>query len=111
MPVYEYKCSQCGEVFERYAKPDDFELPVDCECGHKADRIISLPRTDLVDNPRWSSALAVDPSQVASGEAYVAHPGAKFDAQGRMLIRNRKEKLQRIKERNRATGSTLHELD
>jgi hypothetical protein len=57
---------------------------------------------DNSDHPRYSWSLGVanpnDPVQMA--EALKTHPGAEFDGLGRMLIKNRKEILQRMKEAN-----------
>lgn len=110
MPFYDVKCNSCEQTSEVHMSYSDFKEIVPCpQCGKDANVCINLPMTDVNDNPRWSQSLAVHPDQVASGEAHLAHPGATFDKDGRMLIRNRKEKLQRIKERNKLTGIEYHE--
>ena len=41
MPIYEYKCSKCGEVFEAFQKINDNPLKVCKFCHGKVDRLIS----------------------------------------------------------------------
>jgi putative FmdB family regulatory protein len=43
MPRYEYKCENCGEVFEVQQKFADEPLTVHEKCGGKVERIISAP--------------------------------------------------------------------
>jgi hypothetical protein len=65
----------------------------------------------MENNVRFSETLGVHPDQVKDGSANKMHPGATFDAMGRLKINNRKEKIQRIKERNAYMGTHLSELD
>ena len=47
MPIYEYKCPACGEVFEEFAKSSDAHKDAPCpKCGAQSPRIIS--RTSFV---------------------------------------------------------------
>jgi len=41
MPVYEYRCSKCGNVFERLQRFSDPELTVHDECGGPVEKLIS----------------------------------------------------------------------
>jgi putative FmdB family regulatory protein len=41
MPLYEYKCQSCGEIFEVRQKFSDEPLAVHNECGGAVDRLIS----------------------------------------------------------------------
>ena len=41
MPLYEYKCQSCGDVFEIIQKFSDEPLAVHETCGGKVDRLIS----------------------------------------------------------------------
>ena len=42
MPVYEYKCDECGERFEKLTSVGGKEVSVKCpKCGGSARRIIS----------------------------------------------------------------------
>lgn len=41
MPLYEYKCQSCGEVFEIIQKFSDTPLTVHEKCGGQVERLIS----------------------------------------------------------------------
>jgi len=43
MPVYEYKCDSCGEVFELIQKFADEPLKVHQKCGGPVHRLLSAP--------------------------------------------------------------------
>jgi putative FmdB family regulatory protein len=43
MPVYEYKCESCGEVFELIQKFSDEPLKVHEKCGGSVHRLLSAP--------------------------------------------------------------------
>jgi hypothetical protein len=51
------------------------------------------------DKERLSSALGVGLSQIADGSAFKMHPGATFNHRGDMILKNRTEQKQRLKER------------
>ena len=42
MPIYEYKCNDCGKVTEEmYSNYKESSKTIHCQCGGKANRIIS----------------------------------------------------------------------
>ena len=43
MPMYEYKCASCGDVFEVIQKFSDEPLHVHPGCGGAVERLISAP--------------------------------------------------------------------
>jgi putative FmdB family regulatory protein len=43
MPLYEYQCEQCGEVFELLQKFSDEPLKAHEKCGGSVHRLISAP--------------------------------------------------------------------
>jgi putative FmdB family regulatory protein len=43
MPLYEYKCETCGEVFETMQKFSDAPLTMHEKCGGALHRILSAP--------------------------------------------------------------------
>jgi putative FmdB family regulatory protein len=43
MPLYEYECEQCGDLFEVMQKFSDEPLTVHEKCGGKVHRLISAP--------------------------------------------------------------------
>ena len=100
MPMYEYQCISCGEVFEKFGSMAKCEDPQECiTCGQEGIRILSLANTDMVNNVRISRSMGLNPKQIASGEAEKLHPGATWTPKGDMIIHSRKEKRQRMKER------------
>jgi putative FmdB family regulatory protein len=42
MPLYEYRCHKCGNVFETIQKFSDEPLKVHPECGGEVERLISV---------------------------------------------------------------------
>ena len=47
MPVYEYRCADCGAVMSKLASVKDIPREVECSCGATAARIISRPSVHL----------------------------------------------------------------
>ena len=43
MPMYEYKCGQCGQVFEMIQRFSDEPLTTHEGCGGSVERLISAP--------------------------------------------------------------------
>ena len=43
MPLYEYRCHQCGKTFERLQKFADEPLTIHEDCGGEVERLISAP--------------------------------------------------------------------
>ncbi len=43
MPMYEYKCGQCGEVFELIQRFSDEPLKTHEGCGGSVERLLSAP--------------------------------------------------------------------
>lgn len=59
MPLYDHECQECKKIFEAFAGLEEQE--VDCSCGAKAHRIISVSGQYLgnVDTPWIRSVLDV----------------------------------------------------
>jgi len=103
MPIYKWKCDECDEVTEDFRPMKESKYPCICECGKKLtseNRDYTIESDQSGDKQRVSLALGVHPSQIESGEAERVHPGAKFNANGDMLISNYTERKRRLKERN-----------
>lgn len=47
MPLYEYKCQDCGKVFEIIQKFADAPLTTHADCGGTVQRLISAPAFHL----------------------------------------------------------------
>ena len=65
MPLYEYRCENCGELFEVIQKFSDEPLTVHEKCGGKVERLLSAPAFHLkgsgwyaTDYARGSNAAA-----------------------------------------------------
>jgi putative FmdB family regulatory protein len=96
---YDYRCPDCGIEFEEVHPMSEYDKDTPCpECGAVATRLISCPTVYAENICRVSQALGVHPSQIP--EARKIHPGAEFTADGAMKIKDRTEKLKRLKERN-----------
>lgn len=103
MPSYTALC-ECGRIFQYISTISARNNPVECECGSMANRDVEAElavgsRTKWVsDNPRWSISMGVPPSQV--NEFRKRFPNSTYDNRGRLLIKNRKHKLQEMKARD-----------
>ena len=55
MPLYDYKCSECGGEFEFYIKLSQYNKNMPCaECGGVCERILTLGHGGIaVDTPAW----------------------------------------------------------
>ncbi len=99
MPIYNFVCPRCGLEEDDICLYRHKKFP-ECKCGRKMVDDYR-PRTTKVygDKERVSSALGVHVSQIANGEAEKIHPGAKYDGDGNMILKNRAEQKQRLRER------------
>ncbi len=51
MPMYEYKCDDCGEKFEAIARTTEKDI-VECpKCGKKARKLTERDKIDLNEPP------------------------------------------------------------
>lgn len=49
MPIYEYRCKQCGELTTQFRRIAESSAPASCEfCGETAERIISAPHLNVM---------------------------------------------------------------
>jgi putative FmdB family regulatory protein len=69
MPVYEYRCSKCGNVFERIQKMSDAPLPVHDECGGKVEKLISRSGFHLKGSGWYATDYAKGSSGTPAGES------------------------------------------
>ena len=60
MPLYEYECPNCGNVFERLKKFYDKSEEV-CECGTPAHKIISNSSFRLKGGGWYASGYSKNP--------------------------------------------------
>jgi putative FmdB family regulatory protein len=65
MPNYDYQCSSCGKVEERFAHMDDTMLL--CSCGQMMTRLFSPPKAFHFDiQPYWEENIGPEPVYVES---------------------------------------------
>lgn len=49
MPIYEYRCKECGHIFERLTLRKDNEGEVKCpKCDGAAEKIMSVPQEPVM---------------------------------------------------------------
>ena len=66
MPIYEYRCRKCGNVFEEWVKTfDSPELEPCPKCGGDAERIMSNTSADAA--PAKADAAPAKAEAAASG--------------------------------------------
>lgn len=99
MPLYKYACN-CGIVIEDLRSMKDRNDKTVCGCGELMYRDFTMKKTNApAECPRVSTALGVNPSQIADGSIFKIHPDAKFNHNGDMILSNRSEQKQRLLER------------
>jgi putative FmdB family regulatory protein len=74
MPIFDYKCRECGQVTERFVKSHTASLR--CHCGGDTDKLLSMPHVSLPPNAgfpgkdmRW-----IRDHEQASAKAKMADP-------------------------------------
>lgn len=101
MPLYRFKCYECNETDEDICLFRNKQYPVCSRCNTvMVDDFTPVKGAVCGDKERVSSALGVHPSQIADGSVFKIHPGAKFNKNGDMILKNRSEQKQRLRERN-----------
>ena len=102
MPSYMYTCKKCGSIFSdinTVSKRDTTE----CECGGKAERNVEAELAPkkmikwVTEKERWSTSMGVPRDQV--DEFRKRFPNSTYRDDGRLLIKNRSDKLRQMKER------------
>ncbi|MCJ7828716.1 MAG: zinc ribbon domain-containing protein [Dehalococcoidia bacterium] len=98
MPIYTFRCENNHET-DKYVHRIRPQRWIKCnKCGKRMVKIISLPNTNMVHNVRLSSSMGVNPKQIPEAERL--YPGSKYTPDGRLIVESRKDKLQKMKERN-----------
>jgi hypothetical protein len=96
MTIRFFYCRSCRKLVEGRG------ICPDCGGGKtNACRVDELMR----DNPRWSEALGINPSQEADFRKSFPNLDLTFDQKGRCLVKNRAHKLALMKARG------FHELE
>ena len=101
MPLYRFKCYECNETDEDNCMFRNKQYPVCSRCDTvMVDDFTPVKGAVFGDKERISTALGVHPSQIADGSVFKIHPGAVFNKRGDMVMKNRSEQKQRLRERN-----------
>ena len=58
MPIYEFRCAECGAVASELASVENIPETVVCKCGGNAKRIVSRPSVHL---SKSSKVARLDP--------------------------------------------------
>jgi len=66
MPLYEYRCAKCGDVFEVIQKFSDAPLTVHEACGGSVERLISLSGFSLKGSGWYATDYAKSGSSSSS---------------------------------------------
>jgi putative FmdB family regulatory protein len=80
MPLYEYRCKQCGHRFERiqsFSAEDVKECPV---CKGEVERLISAPMVHFKGSGFYSTDYAAKPAASAKGDANSSPDGSSAPA-------------------------------
>jgi putative FmdB family regulatory protein len=67
MPLYEYQCENCGDVFEVIQKFSDEPLTVHEKCGGKVTRLLSAPALQFKGSGWYITDYAKGSNSPASG--------------------------------------------
>jgi putative FmdB family regulatory protein len=79
MPLYEYKCASCGDVFEVMQKFSDEPLTIHEGCGGAVERIISAPAIQF----KGSGWYITDYARAGSGKDTQSKDAPSKDAAGK----------------------------
>lgn len=101
MPLYNFACIDCGGITQELYFMSEEKTPPKCElCGGETEMSFQLSkRRPSGEKERVSTALGVHPSQIADGSVFKTHPGARFNRNGDMIIKDLSEQKQRLRER------------
>jgi putative FmdB family regulatory protein len=92
-PIYPFNCYDCNESLEIFkARMESPKTPICPKCKKKMARVFSSTvDATMIERPRYSLAMGVNPSQIA--QAKKIYPGSEYNAKGDLLVRNRRHKL------------------
>lgn len=68
MPLYEYQCDECGEVFEVMQKFSDDPLQTHEKCGGRVQRLLSVPALQFKGSGWYITDYAKGGSSAQNGK-------------------------------------------
>jgi putative FmdB family regulatory protein len=82
MPLYEYQCENCGDVFEVMQKFSDAPLTQHATCGGKVHRLLSAPALQFKGSGWYVNDYAKSSSSGSNGSAKKDEGGSKTSSDG-----------------------------
>lgn len=92
MPIYSFRCDECGVVFDDFRMISDRNSPAKCKCGGSARRsfIDEQPHTHRdYDKPVLSDAMGCHPDQVKQHRKLF--PDIPITNDGRIVVTSHSE--------------------
>lgn len=112
IPEYSFRCRKCNITFRELTTIANRNKLITCECGGAAKRDVDAELAYsgkgvkwVTENERWSTSMGVPAEQV--GEFRKRFPNSVYRDDGRLLIRDRKDKKRQMKERGMAETNDL----
>ncbi len=99
MPLYEYQCENCGDVFELIEKFSAEPLTIHEKCGGKVHRLISAPALQFKGSGWYVTDYA------KSGSTNPNAAGAKKDGEGSSEKSEKSEKKESSKSSSDSSGT------
>jgi putative FmdB family regulatory protein len=91
MPLYEYKCEKCGELFEVMQKFSDEPLRVHEKCGGLLNRLVSAPALQFKGSGWYVNDYAKPTRSDASGGSAKTESSDKKDSGDKKSSGDKKE--------------------
>lgn len=77
MPLYEYQCENCGDVFEVMQKFSDSPLTEHSKCGGKVHRLLSAPALQFKGSGWYITDYAKGSNSSSNGSSKKEESGSK----------------------------------
>ena len=100
MPLYDYRCHKCGEVFEVRQKFADEVLTVHEACGGELERLISLPAIQFKGTGWYVTDYK------GNGKSPAASPGKSSDSAGESKSEAKAESKNEAKSESKPESKT-----
>ncbi|MFN7926187.1 MAG: FmdB family zinc ribbon protein [Bryobacteraceae bacterium] len=102
MPLYEYRCHQCGQVFEKMQKFSDEPLTQHPECGGAVERLLSAPALQF----KGSGWYITDYARSGGGSKGGEKSESKSESKSKTETEFKTETKSESKPASTASGST-----
>jgi putative FmdB family regulatory protein len=105
MPIYEYRCHQCGKTFERIQKFSDQPLTVHEDCGGEVERLISRSAFQLKGTGWYATDYAAK-GKSSSGNGTNGKPEGKSEGKAEGKPEGKSDSKSDSKSENRSEGKS-----